>query len=352
MKKIIISLLACLMLLCSFSACNDGGGSQSKPKLYNVTVETSSDYDITVDKTSAEAFDEINVNVKLKTADKKLVAIKYGQTTVTQNSDGNFSFLMPTSDVKISAVLEDYVESVKSDTSSSPFVSFSSANPKTIVPDTGTVKLYLGINANWMTILNTTFTSSDTTVIPKNAIEIENVLSSSSNAITGAYVCVDTTKIQKGYSWLDFNFVNGNSSSQKGKITVKISVEESIDVQTWKEKLIFDTSKIDAKYQDKNFTVYLNDYDYIKGMNTQEYTSYSDLKIEGGKIVLEIEYAVGHKYAIGLYIPGETPADNVWFTLLENVGQGSLSTGYNQYKNSRLSFIFEDVTLTIGVTNP
>ncbi len=354
MRNIIISFLVCLMVVLSFSACNGNGGDnkETQAKQYKITLETSNDYVLTSDKKTAEAFDVVTINVQLNSIDKKLVAIKYGQETVGQNNNGSFSFFMPVNDVTVSAVLEDYEENLKSDTSSRPFISFSSGNAKTVVPNTGTAKLYLSINASWMTILNSSVTTSNPRSIPEDAVTIENQTSSSSNAIIGAYICIDTTKIQKGYSWLDFNFVNGNSSSQKGKITVKLSVDDSISVETWKETLIFDMTSIDSKYNNADFSVYLNDYDYIEGMTTEDYVSFSNLKIEEGKIVIEIEYAVNHKYVIGLYIPNENPSETVWFTLLESVGLGSSSIGYNQYKNLRLSFVYENSSLTIGVTNP
>lgn len=173
MKKIKTILTTFVCVLCSFifAACGDDSGL--KPKQYNITLETSTEYELSSNRTKAEAFDQITITVTLKTADKKLVGIKYGNETVSQNRNGTFNFLMPTSDVTVSAILEDYVEVLASDSSSRPFVSFNKSNTKTIVPNTDEVALKTTINSSNMTILRTNISSSNTTSIPEDAIKIE-----------------------------------------------------------------------------------------------------------------------------------------------------------------------------------
>lgn len=352
MKKIKYILTMVLCVLCSlvFVACGNDNSENAKSKQYTISLETSTDYELFSDKLNAEAFEEVSISVTLKTVDKKLVAVKYGEKTVSQNSDGKFTFLMPTTDVTVSAVLEEYQEVLASNDTSRPFVSFDSANTKTIVPNTGDIELYAPMNASYMTILRKSISSSNQNAIPTNAIKVEGRITSSSNVIIGADITIDTSKVSLGYSWIEINFTNGNSPSQKGKLVFKLTVAESIAVETWTEYLELDISSLDQEYQDGNFYVGLSDLDHVPGMTSESYQYFRDIKAENGKLKITMEYAVAHRYQISVgVIDQETDRVSTWFNLMESIGAGNSSTGYNQYKSKKLTFIQNGYTLTISV---
>jgi len=225
MKKInyILTLLICLVCSFSFIGCGkDDSGNDTPPpqppaKEYAITVETSNDYTLTTSKEKAEASEEIIVSITINNIDKKLVNIKYGDNIINKNSNSNYSFIMPANDVKISAILEDYVETLATDNTSTPFMKYDSSNTSIIVPNTGTMELYIKTNATNMTTCRTNITTSNPTAIPRNAIRTEGRITSSSFNLIGVDIMIDTTKIQKGYSWIDIEFTNANKTSQKGE---------------------------------------------------------------------------------------------------------------------------------------
>lgn len=346
--KTILTLLICVLCSFIFTACGNDPGI--KPKQYNIALETSNDYVLSSNRTKAEAFDQITISVTLKTADKKLVGIKYGNETVSKKRNGTFEFLMPTSDVTVSAILEDYEEVLASDSSSHPFVSFNKSNTKTIVPNTEKVTLKTTINGSYMTILRTNISSSNTTSIPEDAIEIEKETASSGNLIIGAYITIDTSKVSLGYSWIEIYFANGNVSSQKGKLVFKLTVANEISVETWKENLVFDISSLSNEYKNASFTVWLTDLNHVNGMTSESYHSFENLSAENNKIQVTFDYTLNHNYLVDLYIEDkEDPNLITWFKFDESIGAGNSTTGYNQYKGKYLSFVTENYTLTIRV---
>ena len=351
MKKTLILLVALLSVVCAITlfACGGDDGSDSSFPTYKITLEKSSDYELSASTLTSESYKEIIITVTLKNADKKLVGIKYGDEYAYRLSDTTYRLLMPAKNVTVSAELEDYTEILKSDNTSTPFVSFSNANAKTVVPNTGYAYLNLNFNANWMTILNKEVKSANKKAVPIEAIAIQTETASSSNAIVGAKIRIDTSKVSKGSSWLTFNFTNGNSSSQKGTIVFKLTVADSIEVETWTETVVFDTSALPAEYSGKTFNVIFMDYNFVSGMTNKEYQKFAQAAVDN-KVSVDIEYAVGHKYFVSFGIVDETnPSNTIWFTLNESVGHGSTATGFNQYRGSYLSFIQNGYTLEIKV---
>lgn len=351
MKKIKYILTMVLCVLCSlvFVACGNDNSENAKSKQYTISLETSTDYELFSDKLNAEAFEEVTISVTLKTVDKKLVSVKYGNKTISQSSEGKFRFLMPSSNVTVSAVLEEYQEILASDNTSRPFVSFDSSNTKTIVPNTGNIELYAPMNASYMTIMRKSVTSSNPNAIPTNAIKVEGRITSSSNFIIGADIIIDTSKVSLGYSWIEINFTNVNTS-QKGKLVFKLTVAESIEVETWTEYLELDISSLDQEYQNADFYVGLSDLDHVSGMTCESYQMFRNIKAENGKLKITMEYAVAHRYQISVgVINKETDRVSTWFNLMESIGEGNSKTGYNQYKSKKLTFIQNGYTLTISV---
>ncbi len=357
MNKIQSIILSVIAVVCALTFVGCGGDKPPEETKYKITLTQSEDYSLTSNMEEGVFGDAVTITVELKNFEKKLTAVTYRSETETdrasRQSDTTFAFIL-TKDVTVAAVLEDYVEVLATDSTSRPFAAFSSSNTKTLVPNNGNCSMYISLNASYMTILKSEITSSNQSVIPNDAFTLENRFQSQSNIIIGTNLAVDTTKIHNGTTWVTIALTNGNSSSQKGTLVVKLTVADTINVETWTETVIFDTSNLPAKYknQDTNFYISFNDQNYINGMNVEEYIAFENQKIDNGKISVNLTYAVGHKYFVSFgIVDDETPANSIWFTLSETIGSGSTATGFNQYKNGMLSFIQNGSTLTIVATS-
>lgn len=78
-----------------------------------VNVPTSDDFTITdLSATSAVPGNEITFKVTLKNTNKKIVSVKAGETLLTANAEGVYSFTMPANDVSIVVELDDIAAKV------------------------------------------------------------------------------------------------------------------------------------------------------------------------------------------------------------------------------------------------
>lgn len=349
MKKnrfnVFIAILALAVFTFTFVACGKDNPTPSAPK-YTITLEQTDDYTLEADKSSSESFEYVNVTVNLLDFDKKVIGVKYNNDYASKKSDGTFTFLMPAKNVVVSVVLEDYLEQLTSDTTSRPFMTFSSANVKTLVPNSGDFSMYIATNGSYMSRIRSEIASSNQSVIPDDAFSITNKCSSGSNLIIGTNIIVDTSKISKGTTWLTVSFVNDNVSSQKGTIVVKLTVDSSIDVDVWTETLTF---KIDSKdASTSTFEITVSNLDYQPGMPEElDHQSFKNLQVKDGKITVEIKYVSGQTFMIGLFKYVDGQSNFVEMKLLESVEEGSTPTGFNQYKNGILTFIRNGASLTI-----
>ena len=227
MKKLRNVLITLLAFICAtaFTGCKDD--NPPKETEYLVTITQSADCTLTADKTEGVFGDVITVTAKLNNLDKKLVAVtytgKYETSKAGRQSDTTFSFVL-TANVTVAAVLEDYVEQLKTNDSSRPFAEFSSANPRTISPNTGNAELYIPFNASYMTILKINIVSANQSAIPNDAFTTENSFQSMSNIIIGTTILIDTEKISEGTTWITVSLKNDNTTTQKGTLVFKLTV--------------------------------------------------------------------------------------------------------------------------------
>ena len=91
------------------------------------------------------------------------------------------------------------------------------------------------------------------------------------------------------YTKIEINFTNVNTSSQKGKLVFKLTVAESIEVETWTEYLELDISSLDQECQDADFYVGLSDLDHVSGMTCESYQMFRNIKAENGKLKITKE---------------------------------------------------------------
>ena len=86
---------------------------KEKPVPHVINVPTSEDFEITdLSATSAVPGNEIAFKVTLKNTNKKIVSVKVGETLLTANAEGVYSFTMPANDVSIVVELDDIAAKV------------------------------------------------------------------------------------------------------------------------------------------------------------------------------------------------------------------------------------------------
>lgn len=344
---IIISIITLFAVMISSVACNNAETEQETPKKYIITVAQNSDCTLTPNVTSASFADTITVTVKVNNPDKYVSGVKYNNKECFKDGN-NYTFTMPSENVTLSAELSDYEEKLSDGNSyGGSFVSFASTNSKTIVKkESGTAQLTLYFNANYMTILKSEIISSNEDAIPVSAINVQEKTSSLGNAITSATVSIDQSKINLGTTWLTMNFTNGNSSSQKGTIIVKITVAETLVLEKWTETVIFNVSRID---ENAEYYIYFRDTNYNADSGEKEYQYFDNVTAVDGKVTLEIEYVANHQYWVEFGVKSSDGSKITYHDLLETIGTGSSSTGYNKYQSDKLSFIEDNASLEITV---
>ena len=86
---------------------------KEKPVPHVVNIPTSEDFEITdLSATSAVPGNEITFKVTLKNTNKKIVSVKAGETLLTANAEGVYSFIMPGNDVNIVVEVDDIAAKV------------------------------------------------------------------------------------------------------------------------------------------------------------------------------------------------------------------------------------------------
>ena len=86
---------------------------KEKPVPHTINVPTSEDFEITdLSATSSVSGNEITFKVALKNTNKKIVSVKAGETLLTANAEGVYSFTMPANDVSIVVELDDIAAKV------------------------------------------------------------------------------------------------------------------------------------------------------------------------------------------------------------------------------------------------
>lgn len=268
---------------------------------------------------------------------------------------------MGNEDVTVSAELKPYQQRLSD---SNGFATYLTINPATLAKNNGTVDLTVSLNGSYMTILNWKINSTNQAAIPgssvKNsyteltetgAVSARTQTANYSNVITALVISVDTDKIESGSTFLLIDLQNGNSSSQKANLVVKITVAEEIVTTKWQETLIFDVSALPDKIKQDKFNIYVTDHDYVAGSDNQENQSFIGYEADSdGNVSIEIEYVSGRRYYVAFWVVND---DNslTCYKLLDSVGSGSSQTGFNQLKNGMLTLLSDRQSFKLTVAN-
>ena len=116
---------------------------------------------------------------------------------------------------------------------------------------------------------------------------------------TAVDVCIDTDLISAGTTWLEIFIKNGNNSSYKGTLMQKITVVEygAIEIEKAKKTVVVDVSDFASEGDVYNMRFF--DNDYIDGGDSAKFVDCTAI-VTDGKLVFEFDYALMHKYNIGL----------------------------------------------------
>lgn len=308
-KIILVTVLVVCMIISAVavSACNDGGSNPQTPASYTVTAQSGEGYTVSVPAT-AKAGDMVSVEVSVSSDDVRIVAVKANGTDCEVGADGKYSFTMPAENVTVTVQTEKLTQ-VDSDgvfamgSNAMTTVAMGGMYPDNFF-DEHVWKLRVELTKRiYMTLLgkDSYVRSSNGSVIPENAITFETVTDSEnqSNEIIAVDVCIDTDLISAGTTWLEIFIKNGNNSSYKGTLMQKITVVEygAIEIAKAKKTVVVDVSDFAAEGDVYNMR--FSDNDYIDGGDSAEFVDCTAI-VTDGKLVFEFDYALMHKYNIGL----------------------------------------------------
>ena len=361
-KKTLIALLTILTF--AFGVFTLPGCSSetivSSAKKHSVSVSSTEECIISVDKTKAEFAETVTVTLDLKTTDKYVEKVTYNGKEASKRSETVYDFLMGNDDVTVAVELKEYQQLL---ISPNGFATYLTGNPDKLAKNNGEVTLNVSLNGSYMTILYWEIKSTNQAVIPGSsiksygdaaddgAISAITQTASTSNVITALQIKIDTDKIASGKTFLLISLQNGNTPSQKANLVVPITVAEEIVTAKWSERLIFDVSDLPRDVQQCKFNVYVNDFDFVPGSDNKEFQKFEQISADSdGKVSINVEYVPGRRYYVAFWVINKD-GSTTCYKLLDTVGSGSSSTGYNQLKNAMLTFISDGVTLNLTVTD-
>lgn len=365
-KRIVIALCLTLIIVCglfALTACGDGDNEEPQAGLakHSVTVQSTEECPLSVDKTQAEFAETVTVTVDLKTTDKYVKSVLYNGQEAYKRSETTYDFLMGNNDVVVTVVLEAYQQRL---TDGNGFATFSNVNPTALVKGNGEVDLTIRLNGSYMTILDWSIKSTNQAVIHGSSVknsytELTEDGAISASVQTGRYdnyinalvITIDTDKINTGKTFLLIDLKNNNVSSQKASLVVPMEVKETVVTEKWSEKVIFDVSALPSNLRNAKFNVYFTDLDFVSGYDNQEYQNFLNVQVgEDGKVTLDIEYVPNHRYYVSFWVV-ESSDSTVSYKLLDTTGTGSTQTGFDTLKNAELTMIADNHSITLFVTN-
>ncbi len=383
-KKWLSMSVAALAAVCAISlisglvACGDEG-TPSQPSAYDITAPAESEV-YTVDglPESAVTGEQVSFKVTLsEPEDSALHSVVVEPTfdasfVVEPSADGTYAFTMPDGPVKIIVDAEKY-ETVLSDGG----VGFDVDNATQLVvgatnggyfnDDNDYVEAWeYNINLAWFQTAalspRSEATSSNQSVIPDSAIHIEGGDKGSSAYFNDAQVYIDTSKISAGSTWLKIYLQSDNTSSNNGTVCVKITVVDSVELETMPESVVIDFAGYAEEGDDILVRFYDGDYienSTIDGQPAPRYIQVAGKVGADGKATFSFDYVAGHAYSINIYkgtswyegtiTNGSEAAKNTLVLGGDVVGNGSSVTGFDQYVGGELSFVNPSSSLELTV---
>ncbi len=332
MKKVVIgfmSLLSVLALSLGLVACGgdkteDGEGKGTR---YSIQAPSASDI-YTVENLPKGAYEGDTVTFKVTLAHPadsildsvQVIGTAMGGKEIVPASDGTCSFTMPAEPVRVTVDASYYpdnetdnflswnegnvssLEKWQAAFEGDEYYSFSDdvllASSVTSQPSQSSANMALTSHTEKAFSLNQS-------VIPGEALSIEIGYSdgTQANAFT---VRIDRSKVSAGTAKIVLIVENGHKFSDKAVLVCTVTVTEPeplTKLDTWTETVVFDLSAIlrDENTEDLYFT--FEDLDWDETMYAQHYQTILDgdyTVSADGKVTVELNYAVGHKYSVTL----------------------------------------------------
>lgn len=346
----VLSFISCLYL----TSC---GGTESVEanKEYAITYQKSEHYVISNLPEKAKEGDLINFRVESTSVFYTIEGVSANGENVSF-SGGNYSFLMPANDVAINVLLSDIAEFDNPDDnlswpSSTPTtISVASDEDKNTSWDvTQDLALDFGkISSNSMiTSIDETIETSNPDVIPTDALEFVPVTASASNVILGGTLKIDLKKVNPGSTYLYIDLKPNNNKI--GTLIKKIDVVPYGDIQLETMEVTLNVTN-NSDYRSDQLFFNLRDQEYVYGSNTDEIVTLYYKDFENSKTTFS--YIKGHTYYVSCGIikdDGKPTGESL--PILDWVGEGSSTTGYNQFEDGVLSLIDAGVEAELTITD-
>lgn len=152
-------------------ACGDNDNHEQGPAKHKITVQSTEECAVSVDKTQAEFAETVTVTLDLKVTDKYVEKVTYNGKDASKRSDNTYDFLMGNDDVTVAVTLKAYEPLLAS---ANKFAKFDDSNPTTLAKGNGIVDLTVSLNGSYMSILNWSIKSTNQAAIPGSSVSSQN----------------------------------------------------------------------------------------------------------------------------------------------------------------------------------
>lgn len=211
------------------------------------------------------------------------------------------------------------------------------------------------------------FEISDTSILPSSALSYHT--NGDGSFHTSAYISIDASELTKeGTSYLEIEISSPNASSQGGLVCVELNFVETPNVTYYTETVIFEATSSFSKIkleEGEKLLAQFRDNDHVVGVNNpnredEENKTYSwftrdisSLLNGEDEVSVTFKYAVNHNIQLRVYIADADGKLVNWYTINDSLGQGSSTTGFNQYDSdtAKLTFISDNSSLSLTITD-
>lgn len=359
--KIMAAIAVVCICLSLFAACaSSPEGQQPVAKEYNIIANGGEGYILDL-PTKAKEGDTVSVKVTVTDQDTIVKSVKANGTECSAKGGGVYVFDMPSEDVAVTVETAKFVEDrqdgmLSMSDSVMTTVAKNATYPAAILPD-GKWRLRVDVDSPYTTLFSSKsrVVSSNKDVVPDMAITVDALDghdlghgSSSSNVILAADICIDTSMVKTGSTWLTI-YLKSDNTSDEGTLTVKITVVEygEIQIETKEKQFIADVSTLNAE-EGAKYTLRFYDNDYVDG-GTEKRSFDIVGVVEDGKIKINFDYALLHKYSVSMS-EGETYDYTKAIGFMNEVTGPSTSDLYDGYTEAGLMYVNKDsITLKVDV---
>lgn len=345
---LVLTVILAVMVTVLVSCGNNGKKPQpSKDPITNNTTNAensieyvkSDKYQLTTSVNKARAGERVEISIKVIDPTTFISKVLYNSKELVMYDNEKYYFTMPNEKVKLVVVLSEVTEKLKDN-----FARFvSPENGNVIYQNSGLAKFVVSLSDHGF---STILTKKDVQtlnedVIPTSAITRQVIFQHGGNLIEGDEISIDTSMVKLGEAFLKFRYKSGNISDYDATLYVKVTVMPKKEIVVWDESVVIDERMLMVADQKYEITITET---AENGKTTQQV--FGNLEPKSNKISATFKYVEGRTYTLTL-----KNSENKIIKLSEAVGQGSTTTGFNQFKDGYLKFIENNQTLSINAIN-